>query len=284
MLVHSIIPPRQIDAVYFSGFSKKDVAWLHKPTKTLIVADLVFNLPANEQYTNSKQRKTGILTKKLNPYTEFHKNFIWGESKDKGYASPRSYADFCSFVSVLFSAMARDAKKVAAWDFDRIIPCHGVSALVKSYSDKSSSLKISLPRTPSKQTPRRPGRPFTPGSFVCLTLLPLPLPLILLLILLLLLLLTLTLLLRLPQDLPLPLNHLAPYFPPSPSLLSASRTIHIAIAFTLQVSSDLRIIVLLRHQLCRQLVERLYPLSHLGIAVSMHSVASRPTHMTRNNR
>jgi hypothetical protein len=73
----------QIEAVYFSGFSKKDVAWFHKSSKTLIVADLIFNLPATEQYSKSKQRKTGLFTKKLNPYTEFHKNFIWGESKDK---------------------------------------------------------------------------------------------------------------------------------------------------------------------------------------------------------
>jgi len=95
-----------IDAVYFSGFSKKDVAWLHKPTKTLIVADLIFNLPATEQYSKSKQRKSGLFTKKLNPTTEFHKNFIWGESKDK-------------------NAMARDAKIVNGWEFVCIIPCHG---------------------------------------------------------------------------------------------------------------------------------------------------------------
>lgn len=95
-----------IEAIYFSGFSKKDVAWLHKSSKTLIVADLIFNLPANEQYSKSKQRKTGLFTKKLNPYTEFHKNFIWSESKDK-------------------SAMTRDAKAVNEWDFERIIPCHG---------------------------------------------------------------------------------------------------------------------------------------------------------------
>jgi len=95
-----------IEAVYFSGFSKKDVAWFHKSSKTLIVADLIFNLPATEQYSKSKSRKTGLFTKKLNPYTEFHKNFIWGESKDK-------------------DAMVKDAKAVKAWEFERIIPCHG---------------------------------------------------------------------------------------------------------------------------------------------------------------
>lgn len=34
---------------YFSGFRNKDVAFLHSPSKTLIVADLIFNLPATEQ-------------------------------------------------------------------------------------------------------------------------------------------------------------------------------------------------------------------------------------------
>jgi len=34
---------------YFSGFKNKDVAFLHSPSKTLIVADLIFNLPATEQ-------------------------------------------------------------------------------------------------------------------------------------------------------------------------------------------------------------------------------------------
>lgn len=125
---------KQIDAVYFSGFSKKDVAWLHKPSKTLIVADLIFNLPANEQYSKSKQRKTGLFTKKLNPYTDYHKNFIWGESKDKAYvilyATSRPPAD-----PQFFSAMARDAKIVNGWDFERIIPCHGVSPLSSPHSN-----------------------------------------------------------------------------------------------------------------------------------------------------
>jgi hypothetical protein len=34
---------------YFSGFQNKDVAFLHKTSKTLIVADLLMNLPAKEQ-------------------------------------------------------------------------------------------------------------------------------------------------------------------------------------------------------------------------------------------
>jgi hypothetical protein len=34
---------------YFSGFMNKDVAWFHKSSKTLVVADLIFNLPGTEQ-------------------------------------------------------------------------------------------------------------------------------------------------------------------------------------------------------------------------------------------
>jgi hypothetical protein len=34
---------------YFSGFKNKDVAFFHSTSKTLITADLIFNLPATEQ-------------------------------------------------------------------------------------------------------------------------------------------------------------------------------------------------------------------------------------------
>lgn len=34
---------------YFSGFVNKDVAFLHQPSKTLIEADLLMNLPCTEQ-------------------------------------------------------------------------------------------------------------------------------------------------------------------------------------------------------------------------------------------
>lgn len=39
----------EIESCYFAPHPNKDIAFLHKPTKTLIQADLLFNLPANEQ-------------------------------------------------------------------------------------------------------------------------------------------------------------------------------------------------------------------------------------------
>jgi len=135
-----------IDAIYFHGFSKKDVAWLHKSSKTLIVADLIFNLPAKEQYSKSKQRQTGLLTKKLNPYTEFHKSFIWGESKDK-------------------VAMARDAKAVAKWDFERIIPCHGdtIDTDAKRAWETVYAKFLSIP-DPTPSTPPITDSPIPTGA------------------------------------------------------------------------------------------------------------------------
>jgi hypothetical protein len=91
---------------YFSGFSNKDVAFLHVATKTLIVADLLFNLPANEQYSQSNKSPKVPIIGKLNPESGALKWLLWKIGADK-------------------NAMQRDIKAVRDWDFDRIIMCHG---------------------------------------------------------------------------------------------------------------------------------------------------------------
>ncbi|KAF7974990.1 hypothetical protein HWV62_10747 [Athelia sp. TMB] len=96
----------EIDACYFSGFANKDVAWLHKPSKTLVEADLLFNLPGKEQYSKTKASPKVPLIGSLDPFGKLHKHFVYGQGKD-------------------IKAMVRDAKTVASWDFERIIPCHG---------------------------------------------------------------------------------------------------------------------------------------------------------------
>ncbi|KAJ7253685.1 hypothetical protein B0H12DRAFT_1116186 [Mycena haematopus] len=96
----------EIYACYFSGFANKDVAWFHASSKTLIVADLLFNLPGNEQYSKSKSNAKVPIFGKLDPWGSVHKRFVWGQGKDK-------------------TAMARDAKTVLGWAPERIIMCHG---------------------------------------------------------------------------------------------------------------------------------------------------------------
>lgn len=73
----------ELEACYFSGFSNKDVAFLHKPSKTLVVADLLFNLPGKEQYSRSKSSGSFIGAAQLSPWTWAHKQFLTGQSADK---------------------------------------------------------------------------------------------------------------------------------------------------------------------------------------------------------
>ncbi|KAJ7598648.1 hypothetical protein C8J56DRAFT_814806 [Mycena floridula] len=96
----------EIKSCYFSGFMNKDVAWYHVASKSLIVADLVFNLPGTEQYSKSTAYSSIPLTGKMGPSSWLHQKFLWGAGTDK-------------------EAMAKDAKTVAEWDFERIIMCHG---------------------------------------------------------------------------------------------------------------------------------------------------------------
>ncbi|KAH8830126.1 hypothetical protein DL96DRAFT_1591694 [Flagelloscypha sp. PMI_526] len=95
----------EIQARYFSGFANKDVAWVHGPSKTLVVADLIFNLPGTEQHSKSKASSKVPLLGSLKPSGSVHKTFVYvGQDK---------------------VAMKRDVHAVAGWDFDRIIMCHG---------------------------------------------------------------------------------------------------------------------------------------------------------------
>ncbi|KAJ6532689.1 hypothetical protein DFH09DRAFT_1181968 [Mycena vulgaris] len=96
-----------IQACYFSGFSNKDVAFFHHESSTLIVADLVVNLPGIEQYSKSK------MAGRFPFYGPLGKPYGWFQRK----------AQAARTVDPV--AMKRDAKIVADWDFSRIIPCHG---------------------------------------------------------------------------------------------------------------------------------------------------------------
>ncbi|GBE89109.1 hypothetical protein BKA93DRAFT_460556 [Sparassis latifolia] len=95
-----------IEHCYFSGHINKDVAFFHPASKTLMEADLLFNLPAIEQYSKTGSSGRLPIFGTLKPDTWLHKKFAWMTGQDK-------------------EAMKRDVKTVAGWNFERIIPCHG---------------------------------------------------------------------------------------------------------------------------------------------------------------
>ncbi|KAK4046668.1 hypothetical protein OIO90_006480 [Microbotryomycetes sp. JL221] len=85
----------------------EDIAFLHTPTKTLIQADLMFNLPPTEQYSKSSKRSWfPLLSSQFTADGAGHKRLLNMIAKDK-------------------TEYSKCAKAVSAWDFDAIIPCHG---------------------------------------------------------------------------------------------------------------------------------------------------------------
>jgi len=97
----------EIQACYFPAHPNKDVAFLHAPSKSVLEADLLFNLPATEQY--SKVGGGGYL----GHFTAFGPNSGLHKWLTNSLASKDP------------KGMKRDAQTVLGWDFDRIIPCHG---------------------------------------------------------------------------------------------------------------------------------------------------------------
>jgi len=95
-----------IKACYFDGFKNKDIAFFHPDSKTLIEADLLMNLPGTEQYSKQPSKWRFPFQSSLNPWSSLHPHVVWALGINK-------------------EAMKRDAKTVASWDFERIIPCHG---------------------------------------------------------------------------------------------------------------------------------------------------------------
>ncbi|KAI5474380.1 hypothetical protein MNV49_003399 [Pseudohyphozyma bogoriensis] len=90
------------------SFVNEDIAIFHVPTKTLIEADLLFNLPPTEQYSKSTQKShVFFVTSHLTVGTSFHKRMLWHLlGKDR-------------------TGMIESARKVSEWKATRIIPSHG---------------------------------------------------------------------------------------------------------------------------------------------------------------
>ena len=106
---------REFDVEYVNGHANKELVFCHKPNRTLIEADLMFNLPAFEQFSKTKEDPEGGFYTRLfvglqntRGNAKWQKRFLWY------VASSANRPDFNKSVT-----------KIAGWDFDRIIPCHG---------------------------------------------------------------------------------------------------------------------------------------------------------------
>lgn len=102
----------EFDMEYVHAHGNKELVFNHRPSRTLIEADLIFNLPAHEQH--GKEATSGLLTRFFSSLNNTQgdgasqRRFIWygiSAGDRKGFAE----------------SMARIQK----WDFEKIVPCHG---------------------------------------------------------------------------------------------------------------------------------------------------------------
>ncbi|KAK1147290.1 hypothetical protein N8T08_001367 [Aspergillus melleus] len=104
----------EFESEYVYGHPSRELVFLHKRSCTLIEADLLFNLPAREQYSKSNEGAKNFLTSLICPALStaapatWQKRFVW-------YVL--STADRPAFTESM--------RRINNWDFNRLIPCHG---------------------------------------------------------------------------------------------------------------------------------------------------------------
>ena len=100
---------------FVDAHQNKELALLHKPSRSLIQADLVFNLPATEQFSRSGVSATsGLLTKLFGGVMHLRGDAVW-----------QKRALWYGVASKDRKGFAESVARIGKWDFDRIVPCHG---------------------------------------------------------------------------------------------------------------------------------------------------------------
>ncbi|KAK1752820.1 hypothetical protein QBC47DRAFT_389306 [Echria macrotheca] len=102
---------------YVEAAKNKELVFVHKPSGTLIAADILFNLPATEQYslteTDPQRGIVGMAVAKAFNAAE-GMSLTW-QKRNLWYVVARK--DRAGF--------GESMKRVLGWQFDRVIPCHG---------------------------------------------------------------------------------------------------------------------------------------------------------------
>ncbi|RMZ84690.1 hypothetical protein DV737_g942, partial [Chaetothyriales sp. CBS 132003] len=105
----------EFDVEYFDAHANKELVFVHKPSRTMIEADLVWNLPAIEQFSKTGiDPQSGFFTKLFGGFFNLDGDMTW-QKRFWWYAAASN--DRSSYKASL--------DRVAKWDYDRIIPCHG---------------------------------------------------------------------------------------------------------------------------------------------------------------
>ncbi|OJJ48345.1 hypothetical protein ASPZODRAFT_130337 [Penicilliopsis zonata CBS 506.65] len=105
----------EFETEYVYGHGSRELVFLHKPSRTVIEADLLFNLPAWEQYSRTSEgARAGLWTRLMTPLMSTQGAAVW-QQRFAWYIL--SKADRGAFT--------RSMRRIETWDFDRLVPCHG---------------------------------------------------------------------------------------------------------------------------------------------------------------
>ncbi|KAK5713519.1 hypothetical protein LTR15_011219 [Elasticomyces elasticus] len=105
----------EFDSEYVSAHQNQEIVFNHRPTRTLIQADLLFNLPATEQHSKAGVSATsGLLTK-----------LFVGINNTKGEATWQKRFIWYAISSGDRTGFNKSVGRINQWDFERIVPCHG---------------------------------------------------------------------------------------------------------------------------------------------------------------
>jgi len=105
----------EFDWEYVPSHINKEIVFHHRPSKTLIQADMMFNLPATEQFSKTGvDPNSGILTKIFGAMQSTAGTAVW-QKRTIWYGT--SSGDR--------SAFNQSVARINTWGFERIVPCHG---------------------------------------------------------------------------------------------------------------------------------------------------------------
>jgi len=105
----------EFDYEFIHAHKNKELVFFHKPTGTLIEADLIFNLPAVEQYSKTNvDPSAGLITMFAGGLLNTRDGAKWQRRLLYYVNGSKDRPD-----------MKQSLERALAWNFDRIICCHG---------------------------------------------------------------------------------------------------------------------------------------------------------------
>jgi len=108
---------REFEVEFVDAHPNKELVFCHKPSRTLIEADLLFNLPATEQYSRTgEDATTGWATRLFAGIQNTRGTAVW-QKRMLWYVF--SKADRPGFNDSM--------RRINSWGFENVVPCHGDS-------------------------------------------------------------------------------------------------------------------------------------------------------------